>query len=191
MKKSKFDFKHDVAISGASDMEICTPGTKEKAFELGKQLAKNKCVVISGATRGIPHEVSCGNREAGGLNIGFSPAVSKTAHIKAYKLPFEPYDIIIYTGSDYAGRDIVMTKSAEAMIVISGRTGTMHEFLTAFETGKVIGVLEGTGGVADEIKNFLKIIKKKAKATIIYSSDPKELVKAVIHELEKNNKIIN
>ncbi len=182
-------FKYNVAISGASDVEICTDGTKEKAFELGQELARNKCVVISGATKGIPHKVSRGNREAGGINVGFSPAVTRAAHTKCYKLPSEPYDIIIFTGADYAGRDIVMTKAAEAMIIISGSTGTMHEFLTAFETGKIIGVLEGTGGIADEIRHFLKVARKRAKAPILYHKEPKELVKLVVAELQKNDKL--
>lgn len=183
MKKNRF--KYNVAISGSSELKVCNEETKKKAFVLGKELAYNKCVVISGATRGIPHIVCCGNSQAKGLNIGFSPAQTKAAHIKSYKLPCDPYDVIIYTGADYAGRDIIMTKAAEAMIIVSGRTGTMHEFLTAFETGKIIGVLEGTGGVADQIKGFLKGVNKRAKAPVIYHADPKELVKLVILELEK------
>lgn len=191
MKKSRFRFKHDIVVSGSSDLKTCTGGAEQKAFEVGKQIAKNKCLLISGATTGIPYVASLGSREAGGLNVGFSPAASKKGHIKKYKLPFEPYDVIIYTGTDYTGRDVIMTKSAEAVIIISGRVGTMHEFITAFETGKIIGVLEGTGGAADEIKGFLKRMKKRSKAPIIYDTDPKKLVKALVREIEKNNDIIN
>ncbi|MDD4661840.1 MAG: hypothetical protein PHG24_00985 [Candidatus Pacebacteria bacterium] len=188
MKKSKFDFRYDIAVSGSSNMKVCTKGTREKAFELGKELAKNKCIVISGATDGIPFVVSCGNREAGGFNLGFSPAISKSEHVKSYKLPLDPYDVIVYTGEDYAGRDVVMTKASEAVIIISGETGTMHEFLTAFETGKVIGVLEGSGGIADGAKKFLEGIRKKPKASIFFSDNPKKLVKEIVLELKKKEK---
>jgi len=188
IKKSKLGLKYDVVVSGSSEMKTCAKGTKEKARQLGMELAKNKCFVISGATNGISYEVSCANREAGGINVGFSPAISKAEHVRAYKLPFDPYDIIIYTGADYAGRDVMMTKSGEAAIIVSGRTGTMHEFLTAFELGKPIGVLEGTGGAADLIKEFLKRLNKKPKAPIFYSTDPKELVRLVCNELKIRNK---
>ncbi|MDD3046234.1 MAG: hypothetical protein PHH88_00970 [Candidatus Pacebacteria bacterium] len=188
--KSKFNFKYDIAVSGSSNMKICTKGTKEKALELGKELAKNKCIVISGATDGIPFVVSCANREAGGFNLGFSPAISKSEHVKSYRLPIDPYDVIVYTGEDYAGRDVIMTKASEAVIIISGETGTMHEFLTAFETGKVIGVLEGTGGIADKAKEFLRGIKKKPKAEIFFNNDPKKLLKEIIGELIKKEKKI-
>jgi len=180
--------KYDIVVSGASDMKTCKKGTKEKAQQLGRELARKKCIVISGATNGISYEVSCSNRKAGGFNVGFSPAISKMEHVKSYKLPFDPYDVIIYTGADYAGRDVMMTKSGEAVIIVSGRTGTMHEFLTAFELGKTIGVLEGTGGAADLIRDFLQKMNKKEKAPIFYSADPKELVDLVCKELAIRNK---
>lgn len=191
MKKSKFGFIYDIAVSGSAHIELCIEDVEKKAYEVGKELAKNKCVVISGATTGVPYVASCGSRDNGGLNIGFSPAASKKSHIKRYKLPFEPYDVIVYTGANYAGRDVIMTKSCEAVIVIAGGAGTMHEFLTAFETGKIIGVLEGTGGIAANIRDFLGQVKRKPKAPIIYDTDPKSLVKKVIQEVEKSNNIIN
>jgi len=191
MKKSKFDFKYDIAVSGSAHLDSCIKGVHQKAYDTGKELAKNKCVVISGATTGVPYVASCGSRDHGGLNIGFSPAASKNAHINRYKLPFEPYDVIVYTGANYAGRDVIMTKSSEAVIIIAGGAGTMHEFLTAFETGKIIGVLEGTGGIAADIKSFLSRVQRKAKSPILYDENPKNLVKRVISEVEKSNNIIN
>lgn len=191
MKKSKFGFKYNIAVSGSAHIELCIEDVEKKAYEVGKRLAENNCVLISGATTGVPYIASCGARDNGGLNIGFSPASSKKSHIKRYKLPFEPYDVIVYTSASYAGRDVIMTKSCEAVIIIAGGAGTMHEFLTAFETGKIIGVLEGTGGIAANIRDFLGKVKRKPKASIIYDTDPKSLVKKVIQEVEKENKIIN
>ncbi len=191
MKKSKFGFKYDIAVSGSAHLEACIEDVEKKAYEVGKELAKNKCVVISGATTGVPYVASCGCRDNGGLNVGFSPAASKKSHIKRYKLPFEPYDVIIYTGANYAGRDVIMTKSSEAVIIVAGGAGTMHEFLTAFETGKIIGVLEGTGGIAADVRDFLGKVQRKPKAPIIYDINPKSLVKKVIQEVEKSNNIIN
>lgn len=191
MKKSKFNFKYDIAVSGSARLDACAKGADKKAYEIGKELAKNKCVVISGATTGVPYVASCGSRDHGGLNIGFSPAASKKSHIKRFKLPFEPYDVIVYTGANYAGRDVIMTKASEAIIIIAGGAGTMHEFLIAFETGKIIGVLEESGGIADTLKDFLSKVKRKAKTPIIYDKNPKNLVKKVIKEVEKSNNIIN
>jgi len=90
---------------------------------------------------------------------------------------------MIYTGSDYAGRDVVMTKSADGVIIVCGRMGTLHEFTTAVETKKPIAVLEGTGGMADKIRGIAESYCKVAKK-IIYDRDPKVLVRKLIKEIE-------
>ncbi|MCK9446356.1 hypothetical protein M0Q50_05640, partial [bacterium] len=142
---------------------------------------------------GVPYFSAIGCNEEGGFNVGFSPAATEREHLKAYKLPLEPFNIMIYTGGDYAGRDIIMTKSADAVIIICGRIGTLHEFTTAVETQKIIGVLEGTGGMADKIRGIAESYCKVAKK-IIYERDPKILVKRIIKEVEQqkghNSKIL-
>jgi uncharacterized protein (TIGR00725 family) len=184
-KNDKFTFKYNIAVSGSATLNKCTKTTKDKISELGEEIAKNNCALISGATSGVPHLASLACRDAGGFNVGFSPAASKIAHVKTYKLPVDPYDIIIYTGMDYSGRDTIMTKSADAVIIANGRVGTMHEFLVAFETGKIVGVLTETGGVADYIKYFVQNSGRKPKFPIIYSNNPRILIKKVIREIEK------
>ena len=154
-KKDRFTFKYNIAVSGSATLNKCSKATKDKIIETGKEIALNNCALISGATSGVPHLASLACRDNGGFNVGFSPAASKKSHIKKYRLPVEAYDLIIYTGMDYSGRDTIMTKSADAVIIIAGRIGTMHEFLVAFETGKIVGVLSETGGTADYIKYFV------------------------------------
>ncbi|MDD5569420.1 MAG: hypothetical protein PHG23_03335 [Candidatus Pacebacteria bacterium] len=95
---------------------------------------------------------------------------------------------MVYTGEDYSGRDITMTKSADAVIIVCGRMGTLHEFATAVETKKPIGVLERTGGVADEIRSLIKRVYSRESEKIIFESDPKTLVKKMIETIDKNKK---
>jgi len=94
---------------------------------------------------------------------------------------------MVYTGADYVGRNVIMTKSADGVIIICGRMGTLHEFTTAFEIQKPIGVLVGTGGTADKIKEIASGPARGAKK-IIYEKDPKILVKKLIEEIEKEKK---
>jgi len=188
MKKGKYDFKYNIAVSGSANIAKCKKNTRDRIAEIGKEIARNNCALVSGATTGVPYIASIASRNADGFNIGFSPAASRRAHRKAYKLPVEPYDLIIYTGADYVGRDAIMTKSADGVIIACGRIGTLHEFIVAFETGKVIGVLTGTGGVADYVEGFVKDSGKKPKFPIVYDKDPKSLVKKVIKEIEKKYK---
>ena len=137
--------------------------------------------------------VAKGFKKAGGFSIGFSPATSEKAHLKTYKLPLDVFDVMIYTGADYAGRNILMTKSADGVIIICGRMGTLHEFVTAFELKKPIAVLEGTGGAADKIRN-IATGPHRGIWKIIYGKDPKKLVKKLIEVIKKdkgrNHKIL-
>lgn len=179
--------KLEIVVSGAAEISHCCDGIEEIAKEVGREIARQKCNLVTGATTGVPYFAALGCEEENGFNIGFSPAVSEKAHLETYKLPLEPFDIVIYTGSDYAGRNILMTKSADGVIIICGRMGTLHEFATAFEVQKPIGVLEGTGGTADKIRQIASPPYRGVKK-IIYERDPKALVKKLIEQIKKEKK---
>ena len=51
--------------------------------------------------------------------------------------------------------------------------------------GKIIGVLTGTGGIADELPNLNRKISKESKAKVLFGDFPKKLIQEIIHELEK------
>ncbi|MFH1180869.1 MAG: hypothetical protein V1705_00480 [bacterium] len=179
--------KYEIVVSGAARCSHCAQNIEEIAKEVGREIARRKCNLVTGATTGIPYFSALGCNEAGGFNIGFSPAVSESAHIKTYKLPLEPFDIMIYTGADYTGRNVMMTKSADGVIIICGRMGTLHEFVTAFELQKPIGVLEGTGGTADKIRT-IATGPYRGVNKIIYERDPKKLVDRLINQIEQEKK---
>lgn len=184
----------NIVVSGAAVIDLCCDNIKEISREVGAEIARRGHTLVTGATSGVPYFAALGCDEAGGINIGFSPAESKVEHIKRYRLPIDPFDVIVYTGSDYVGRNIIMTKSADGVIVICGRTGTLHEFATAVECGKPVGILEKSGGTADKIK-YLLDESKKIKSPIVFERDPKVLVEKLLKLVEaddhKANKILN
>jgi uncharacterized protein (TIGR00725 family) len=173
-----------IAVSGAAQTGICSEDAEKLAKEIGKEIVKQGCVVVTGATTGIPYFSAKGAKEAGGMSVGFSPASSRTAHVKTYKLPVDAFDVIVYTGFDYAGRNLLMTRAADGLIVVCGRMGTLNEFTIAFEDQKPIGVLEGSGGTADRIRELTRI-PFRGKKMIIYEKNPKELVAKLIQLIKK------
>ncbi len=177
--------KYNIVVSGAADIAPCCHNIEELSTEVGMEIARAGHTLVTGATTGVPYFAALGCKEAGGFNVGFSPADSELAHIKSYCLPVDPFDIMIYTGADYSGRDIIMTKSAEAVIIICGRMGTLHEFTTAIETNKPIGVLERSGGVADEIRSLIKRVYSRESEKIIFETNPKILVTKMIETVKK------
>lgn len=176
--------QYKIVVSGAAQTKHCCEGIEEISKEVGREVARQKCVLVTGATTGVPYFAAQGCKAEGGFNVGFSPAVSEAAHLKTYRLPLKPFDVMIYTGADYVGRDVIMTKSADGVIIICGRMGTLHEFATAFETKKPIAVLENTGGTADKIRQ-IATSPYRAAPKIIYAKNPKEVVRKLIAAIKK------
>lgn len=184
---SKYNNKYKIAVSGAARIGHCVPGAQNLAKEIGREIARQKCILITGATTGMPYFSAQGCKEEGGMSIGFSPAGSEAAHVKAYRLPTDAFDVIVYTGFDYSGRNLLMTNAADAVIIICGRMGTLNEFTTAFEDQKPIGVLEGTGGTADKIR-LIATGPYRGVKKVIYDKDPKKLVQRLIKMIEKEKR---
>ncbi|MDP3901467.1 MAG: LOG family protein [bacterium] len=171
--------KYKICISGSAVTDSCEPGAIEKAELLGKEIAKRGLVLVTGATTGIPQWSAKGAKEAGGVVIGLSPAVSEEDHVNNFKLPVDYHDLIIYTGFNYSGRNLLLTRSADAVITVCGRMGTLNEFTIAFEDGKPQGVLLGSGGIADMMP---QIIEKahRGPGKVVMSEDVGELLDKVI-----------
>jgi len=153
---------------------------KRIAYELGLAITQNKCITITGACPGLPLEAAKGAHEAGGIVVGISPALSEWEHVNKYRSPLAYHDVLIFTGSGLMGREVVNIRSSDVVIIIGGRSGTLGEFSIAYDEGKLIGVLIGTGGITSEINNIVKIIKKRTGAKIIYGRDPHILVKRLL-----------
>ncbi|MDP3954576.1 MAG: hypothetical protein Q8Q06_04130 [bacterium] len=181
--------KYKFVVSGAAETGHCAKDAHIKAEELGREVVRQNGILITGATTGMPFWSAKGAKEEGGISIGISPAASYAAHVKSYRLPIDNFDFIIYTGFNYAGRNLLLTRSADAVIIVCGRMGTLNEFTIAFEDNKPIGILIGTGGMADEIAH---VVEKAHRGTgkIVYNSDPKKLVADLIQIIDKDHKIV-
>lgn len=180
--------KIKIAVSGAAETGHCSPNVLELTKELGREIVRQGAVLVTGATTGAPYWATIGAKEEGGFVIGVSPAASEMEHMKRYQLPVDYQDIIIYTGFGYAGRNLLLTRTADAVIVSCGRMGTLNEFTIAFEDDKPIGVLIKTGGTADQIRAIVAEAHR-GPGKIVYDRDPQRLVSKVIG-LVKKEKLI-
>src|SRR3989338_8748841 len=177
--------KYKICVSGAAETGHCAPDALEKAKVLGMEIAKEGGVLVNGATTGLPYWAAIGAKEAGGFTIGLSPASSEREHVERYQLPVDYMDIIIYTGFGYSGRNLFLTRSADAVVVGCGRWGTINEFTIALEDRKPIGVLEGAGGSTEVIKDIIEK-SKRGPGNIIYDSDPTRLISKILELIKKD-----
>lgn len=181
-------FKPKIAVSGAAETGHCGDNALEKALALGKEIVKQNAILVTGATTGFPLWVSKGAKEAGGAVIGISPAETEREHVELYNLPLDYMDLIIYTGSGYSGRDILMTRSSDAVICGCGRVGTIHEFTVAFEDKKPLGVYQGEWPTDEVIKHMLREAHRENEF-VVFEADPHILIKtllSMVHEQKQN-----
>src|SRR5687767_445799 len=98
-------------------------------------------------------------------------------------MPPDAADVIIYTGFGLKGRNVINVRSADIVIIFGGATGTLNEFTIAYDEGKVIGVLAGSGGVADHIEAIIEFAKKRTRCRIIIDDVPESLIDSCIQAL--------
>jgi hypothetical protein len=168
-----------VGVMGSAGGEIHDKSMKI-VYRLGQSIAKRGFVCITGACPGLPHQAILGAKQEGGVTIGISPALNFAEHLMKYHSPYRCYDAIIYTGSGLMGREIENIRSCDIVIFAGGRSGTLGEFAIAYDEGKIIGVLTGTGGIADEIFHIVNFIAKKTGAELVAHSDPELLLDRLV-----------
>lgn len=153
-------------------------------FELARAIAERSCVLITGATSGLPDMVSRAASQFGGQTIGISPAISAEEHVSKYKLPVDGAEVILYTGFGLKGRNVINVRACDIVIIFGGGIGTLNEFTIAYDEDKVIGVLAGSGDLADMIEDITSL-SSKPRRKVLFNSDPGELVDMCLAALHK------
>ena len=168
-----------VGVMGAASGDL-PEAVRAAAYELGVAVATREMITITGAAPGLPWESARGAQEHGGLSIGISPALSLDEHVHVYHSPADVFDVMIYTGSGLMGREIYNIRSSDMVVICGGHSGTLGEFAIAYDEGKLIGVLEGSGGIADLIPELVQAIDKDTGSQIIYDARPDRLIERMV-----------
>ncbi len=176
---------YQICVSGAAKGDSVERGS-ELAESIGRAIAKAGHSLMTGATMGLPDFAAQGYKKAGGhMSMGLSPAATKVEHVVKYRLPTKSYDAILYTGLHYGGRDALLINSADAVVTIGGRLGTLHEFTIAAETHTPIGILESAGGISAQIEGLLKLLPNANPDLVIFEEDPDKLIERLTAMLDK------
>ena len=119
-----------IAVIGDS---ACSSVEAKLAETVGELLAQQGVTVICGGLTGVMEAVCRGAKSKGGLTIGILPGEDSSMA--------NPWvDIPVLTGLGEA-RNVVVVKSAQAVIAIGGRYGTLSEIAYALKSGiPVIGL---------------------------------------------------
>jgi len=148
-----------IAVIGGSES---SPEELNAAEEVGRELARQGAVLVCGGLGGIMEAACQGASAEGGVTIGILPGDIRRAANPYVQIP-------IVTGLGQA-RNVIVVKSAQAVIAIDGSYGTLSEISHALQSGiPVIG-----------LDTWVLSRKGQADTTIIPAQNPAEAVKKAI-----------
>jgi predicted Rossmann-fold nucleotide-binding protein len=195
---------YKIGVYGSSISESAKAGALGK--ELGRILAGHHCIVITGACSGMPYLVAHEAAQHGAEVWGFSPELNFEGQKRAYpRDDISIYKRLIYIPQNYKElfithpkseardwggrlkyRNVISTINCDAGIIISGGWGTLNEFTNLIYDGKPIGVLTGSGGVADTLPDFYPKLRQKTQSVVVFENNPERLVVELMALLQKS-----
>ncbi|MFZ5801041.1 MAG: TIGR00725 family protein [Candidatus Omnitrophota bacterium] len=116
-----------IKIVGVIGSHACDKEVEKIALNLGKKLSNVANYLVCGGLCGVMQAACQGFKQGGGVTIGIIPSYNKK--------DANPYvDIVIPTGLGFA-RNVLVVKSADAVIALPGETGTLSEIAYCLQFG--------------------------------------------------------
>ncbi len=103
----------------------CTPGEAKLAEQVGSLVAAEGATLLCGGLLGVMEAAAKGAHGAGGLVVGILPGTEGGNRF---------LHVIVRSGLGHA-RNVVLVQSADAVIAIGGRYGTLSEVAVALKCG--------------------------------------------------------
>ena len=119
-----------VAVIGASN---ATEWELASAERVGQLLAEAGCVLVCGGLGGVMDAAARGSAAGGGISIGILPDNERDSASRHLT-------VAIATGFGEA-RNVIVARSADAVIAVGGEFGTLSEIALALKLGRpVVGI---------------------------------------------------
>jgi uncharacterized protein (TIGR00725 family) len=151
----------------------CTEQAYNIAYEVGKEVALQGAILITGGLGGVMEAASKGAKDHAGLVVSIIPQDEKR-YANTYS------DVVIATGLGHS-RNFVTAYSGDAVIVVGGGIGTAIEAGVAYQKGKPIVAISGSGGTADKISG--KYLDDRQLVEVMREKDPRLAVEKTVKAL--------
>ncbi len=157
---------------------------KKAAEELGKLIAESGNITVFGAEKDCDSLSTCASRGAksvSGLTVGVTYGKGKEIYDK------DTTDVIVVSGLERGGgREFVLVNSCDAIISVSGGSGTLNELAVAYQLNIPIVALTGFGGWSDKLAG--SFIDARNRRKVLSAQTPKEAVELAIKLAEETLK---
>jgi uncharacterized protein (TIGR00725 family) len=141
-----------IAVVGAGK---CSKKLRDMAAEIGRHIAENGGVLICGGLGGVMEGAARGAKEAGGVTIGVLPNETRDE-------ANEYIDYVIATGLGDA-RNMIVVRSADAVIALPGKYGTLTEMAFAL-LAEIPVVSVSAWKLGEEVEQFDDPVEAAAAA---------------------------
>lgn len=145
------------------------------AEQVGGEIARRECVLVFGAEKDVDSlsTAACrGAKKAGGLTVGIT-------YGKGLEIVEKQADVVIASGLERGGgREFVLALSCDALVAISGGSGTLNEIAVAYQAGIPIVVLKNTGGWAERLAG--EFLDKRERVKCESAENAKEAVQKAV-----------
>ncbi len=175
---NKLKRKLQIGVMGSAQDLNYSDALRDLAREIGREVALSGNIVVYGAEKdydSLSTQAAKGAKEVGGTTVGVTYGKGKDIREQ------EGFtDVLIVTGLERGGgREFVLVNSCDAIIAISGGSGTLTEMAIAYQSNIPIVVMANTGGWSEKLGDTYIDSRNRIKAEI--AKTPKE---AVVKALE-------
>ncbi len=175
--------KLQIGVMGSAADLNYTEAVATLAEEVGRELARRNCIVVFGAEKdydSLSTAAGRGARSAGGLTIGIT-------YGKGLEV-FDQADVVVTCGAERGGpRESVLVLSCDAIICISGGSGTLTEMLVAYQANIPIIALTGTGGWSDKLAG--QFFDARKRQLIQPATTPEEAVTLALNTVIEKERV--
>ena len=154
------------------------------AKELGKLIAKSGNILVYGAEKeysSLSTEAAIVADKYNGITVGITPDKGKYVYGD-----FRPTVLIPCGLGMGGGREFVLVNSCDAIIAISGGSGTLTEMAIAYQANIPIITIDTFGGWSKKLSN--KYFDNRKRLKCLSASSPSEALDIALKELERRNK---
>lgn len=140
--------RFQIGVMGSASDLMYNLAVERIAVETGRLIAELNGIVVFGAEKdsdSLSSAACRGAKQAGGLTVGITYGKGKDIWQK-------DADIVIPSGLERGGgRETVLVLSCDAIIAISGGSGTLTEMAIAYQADIPIVAIKGVGGWSDKL----------------------------------------
>ncbi len=162
-----------IQIGVIGDSQIRSKAQYDISYEIGKEIAQSKAILICGGRGGVMEAACKGVHDIGGISVGILPTNETDPEVNEY------LTIRIPTLMNQA-RNAIVPLASDGVIACGGGAGTLTEITFAWIYQKPIVCISSISGWSQKIGERGFIDHQSSKVQILTAKTGKDAVKEVL-----------